>query len=84
MFLGWYDPDPKKAAHLKVREGVARYVEKFGRYPSMCLTSPVDAEELTQALRGHLPLVRVESRARFARHTYYIGEDAGEIEGEVT
>jgi hypothetical protein len=34
MFLGWYDPDRKKSARLKLAQAIDRYVEKFGETPT--------------------------------------------------
>lgn len=71
MFLGWYDPDKKKPARLKVEEAVERYVEKFGGEPVACLTSVADAEELTGDAKS--PALIVKGVAYIPRFTFYVG-----------
>ena len=68
MFLGWYDPDKRKAATTKLAEAVERYVEKFGADPQLCLTSATDAIELTG--QTDLP---VRAVSFIGRYTYYVG-----------
>ncbi|MEP6774602.1 MAG: hypothetical protein ABJA50_03320 [Chloroflexota bacterium] len=43
MFLGWFDDDRKKTAHVKIEEAVERYVSKFGGAPTHCLCNAADA-----------------------------------------
>lgn len=77
MYLGWYDPDRKKHARLKLAAAIERYEEKFGRTPSCCLTSPQDAADLAETSRkfpGEPPL-QVVARPYIARWTFYIGEE---------
>jgi hypothetical protein len=71
MFLGWYDPDKKKPARLKVQEAVERYVEKFGGDPVACLTSVADAAELTAD--GQRPDLAVKGVTFIPRFTFYVG-----------
>ena len=71
MFLGWYDPDKKKSARHKVQEATERYVEKFGGAPVTCLTSVVDAAELTT--EGKTPELLVKGVNFIPRYTFYIG-----------
>lgn len=76
MFLGWYDPDRKRPARAKLADAIARYEEKFGRTPTLCLTSITEKELLDQPTLQHsgdLPLI-VESRGFIARWTFYVGE----------
>lgn len=70
MFFGWYDPDKRKKAIVKLEEAVERYVEKFGEQPMLCLTSFADAEELDG--KTQLP---VRGVTFIGRHTYYVGVD---------
>ena len=80
MFLGWFDPDKKKPARLKLADAIERYEEKFGRTPRFCLTSPQDAVDLAEPARnfpGELP-VAVQARGYIARWTFYIGEEPAE------
>lgn len=81
MFLGWYDPDKKKPARSKVSDAVERYVEKFGDQPVACLTSMIDAEELTgesQALE-----LFVRGVHYIPRHTFYVGVEDAPMELQV-
>ena len=81
MFLGWYDPDKKKAARLKVEEAVERYVEKFGGEPVACLTNVADAAELTSDAKS--PDLVVKGVTFIPRFTFYVGvedEPAAELE----
>ncbi|MGH2558213.1 MAG: hypothetical protein ACRDJH_04045 [Thermomicrobiales bacterium] len=73
MFLGWYDPDKKKPARIKVENAVERYVEKFGGVPETCLASSVDAEEL--AGDGKAPDLVVRAVNFLPRFTFYVGID---------
>ncbi|MDQ3045339.1 MAG: hypothetical protein M3R06_09375 [Chloroflexota bacterium] len=74
MYLGWYDPDKKRPARLKLSKAVERYVEKFGLAPDTCLTHPSDAEELTN---GGSPALGVAVRgvSYIPRNMFYIGVD---------
>ncbi len=71
MFLGWYDPDKKKPARLKLAEAIERYAEKFGAAPEACLTSPIDAAEL--AADAKAPALPVRAANFIPRSTFYIG-----------
>lgn len=71
MFLGWYDPDKKKPARLKLAEAMERYAEKFGGNPIACLTSVADAAELT-ADTVALTL-DVKGVTFIPRFTFYVG-----------
>lgn len=73
MFLGWYDPDPKKPTTAKLADAKNRYEEKFGRVPLFCLTSLQDAAELGVEAHG----MSIHARIYIAKDTFYIGEDAG-------
>ena len=48
MFLGWYDPDKKKAAGRKLADAIYRYERKWGRKPSVALMNASDVEHLTE------------------------------------
>lgn len=49
VFLGWHDPDKKRATVDKLADAVARYREKFGSEPAVVLCNIVDANELRDA-----------------------------------
>ena len=75
MFLGWYDPDRKKPARLKLAQAIDRYVEKFGETPDLVLTNPVDAGDLrspTKADPGEL-LLSIQEAPYIPRWTFYVG-----------
>lgn len=69
MFLGWYDPNKQKTAGEKVADAVARYIEKFGSAPALCLTGATDARELGDETFG----MPVRAVSYIGRHTYYVG-----------
>lgn len=67
-FLGWYDPDKKRAPAIKVSIGAERFIEKFGITPNICLCNADDAAEAT-----FVDGIDVLGRSYIARHTFYIG-----------
>lgn len=71
MFLGWYDPDKKRPARLKLEAAIERYVEKFGDEPATCLTSALDAAELKAD--HDAPRLDVRGVAFLPRYTFYVG-----------
>ena len=71
MFLGWYDPDKKKPARLKLEAAIERYVEKFGAAPMACLTNVQDAASLAGDKRA--PSLPTRGVAFIPRHTSYVG-----------
>ena len=75
MFLGWYDPDRKKPARLKLAQAIERYVEKFGGAPELVLTNPADAAELRTPTKAHPgePPLPVQEAAYIPRWTFYVG-----------
>ena len=77
MFLGWYDPDRKKAPRQKLEEAMERYEEKFGKPARVVLTNPEDAEALRQPSRAYPGAAPVKIReVRYvARWTMYLGTD---------
>jgi hypothetical protein len=67
MFLLWYDSDRKKQSSAKIEEAVERFVEKYGRQPSVVLVNPnepVDAAPLPVVVR---PTV--------GRHSFWVGDE---------
>ena len=73
MYLGWYDPEKKKPARLKLEEAIERYVEKFGLPPVTCLTNDAEAAEL--AADPKAPDLPTRGVAFIPRHTFYVGFD---------
>lgn len=74
MFLGWYDPDKKKPARLKLVDARNRYVEKFGSEPEACLTSHPDADELNEDSLTAQTMI-VKGIHYIPRYTYYVGQE---------
>lgn len=71
MFLGWYDPDKKHPARLKLMEAMDRYAEKFGEPAKACVTSVADAAEL--AADPKAPDLPVRGADYVPRYTFYVG-----------
>jgi hypothetical protein len=67
MYLAWFDSNPKKAVHDKIGEARARYLDKFGQEPLVCLVNPDDAVEGSA--------VELRPVAHIARHCFWIGYD---------
>lgn len=67
MYLAWFDADRKKSPTKKIADAHARYLEKFGKAPKVCLVSGEDACESE--------LVAVEVRREIGRYCFWIGED---------
>ncbi len=70
MFLMWYDNDRKKQPSAKIEEAIERFVEKYGRQPTIVLVHP---EESVDA--APLPVV---PRSTVARNYYWIGDEETE------
>ena len=71
MFLGWYDPDKKRPARLKLADAIERYAEKFGVPPVACLTNPIEAAELAGDSKA--PNLPIRAAAYIPRWTFYVG-----------
>lgn len=67
MFLAWFDADKKKPATKKIEEARARYVEKFGEEPIVCLVNDADTCESA--------LVEVRADRHIGRGCFWIGKD---------
>jgi hypothetical protein len=67
MFLMWYDNDRKKQARLKIEEAIERFVEKYGRAPTVVLVNPEEPVE-----GAPLPVV---PRPTVARNFYWVGDE---------
>ena len=73
MFLGWFDPEKKKPARLKLAEAIARHIAKFGAAPELCLVNPADADEL--AADPKAPAIALRIVEFLPRSTFYVGVD---------
>ena len=70
MYLGWYDPDKKKAAGSKLADAIARYERKWGKAPSVALMNAGDVIQLTDDVG-----VEVRAAAHVAPNTFFVGDD---------
>jgi hypothetical protein len=73
MFLGWYDPDKKKATGRKLADAIYRYERKWGRKPSVALVNASDVEHLTDDTG-----VEVRVAPHVAPNTFFVGDDEPE------
>lgn len=71
MYLAWYDPDRKRALHLKLADACAAYAEKFGHAPSLVLLCQGDLEEIKQ--EQLTPGVELKAVPFLSRNTFYVG-----------
>ncbi len=85
--LLWYDGDPKRPLEDKVGQAVARYREKYGRWPNTCFVHPrlvgewaADGLLLACQARSRETTIRVLPAANVLVHHFWVGEtvDAGE------
>ena len=70
MYLGWYDPDKKKAAGRKLADAIARYERKWGKAPKVALMNAGDVTQLTEDTG-----VEVRAAAHVAPNTFFVGDD---------
>lgn len=70
MYLGWYDPDKKKATARKLADAIARYERKWGRTPSVALMNVADATQLPDEAG-----VEVRVAPHVAPNTFFVGDD---------
>ena len=73
MYLGWYDPDKKKAAGHKLADAIYRYERKWGRKPSVALMNAADISQLTEDIG-----VEIRTAAHVAPNTFFVGDDEPE------
>lgn len=72
MYLGWYDPDPKKSAEEKIFAAAERYRRKWGRAAQVAIINAadlVDAPGLDVRIARHVP-----------PNTFFVGEDEEAVE----
>lgn len=69
LFLIWYDDTPKRAPAEKIRQGCARYMERYDVAPNVVLVNEVDL----CAVSG----VEVRPLARIRPNNFHIGVDQG-------
>jgi hypothetical protein len=72
MFLMWFDPDKRRATHLKVEDAVAVFHEKFSEYPALCLVNQVEAVELAQG--STVPPLPIQTAPYISRNMFYVGD----------
>ncbi len=71
MFLGWFDPEKKKPARVKLADAIERHIAKFSTAPELCLVNPVDAAEL--AADAKAPSIDLRVVDFLPRSTFYVG-----------
>lgn len=71
MYLAWYDPDRKRALHLKLADACAAYTEKFGHAPSLVLLCQGDLDEIKQ--EKVTPGIELKAVPFLSRNTFYVG-----------
>lgn len=74
-FLAWYDPTPdkKKPTAQKIEDACARYIQKFGTQPIVCLVNPEDA--------CHVEGIEIRPLAHIGRNCFWVGRDDEEGRG---
>lgn len=68
-FLGWYDDSAKKPAAVKVQEGIARFVEKYGVPPRVLCCEAAFAPPMMDGLQ-------IIFRKMGGVHVLWLGLDA--------
>lgn len=66
MYLLWYDGDKRSPIGERIRQGMTRYLERFGEQPDLCVVNPSEQEAAESA---GLPLVI--KTAAYVRPNYY-------------
>ncbi|MCS7179605.1 MAG: hypothetical protein RML46_12685 [Anaerolineae bacterium] len=78
--LLWFDDDPRRDLEEKVGNAARRYMEKFGRPPTVCYVHPSMVGHLISPDNGHLVLkvegrdVCVVPRRSVLRDHFWLGE----------
>lgn len=69
LFLIWYD-DSKRPTAEKIRQGCARYAERYGVQPNVVLISTTETAEIDG--------IEVRPLARIRPNNYHIGVEASD------
>jgi len=72
VYLGVHDLDRKRSVAEKIAMAAARFQQKFGHAPTVCLCHPDDA-----VAAGHVPGITIEARRYVGRSIFYIGVGEG-------
>ena len=79
MYLAWFDATPtnsaearpgvkeRKSPEQKIGEARARYVQKFGEEPRVCMVNPADVCQVEG--------IEVRPLNYIGRHCFWIGKD---------
>ena len=67
IYLGWYDSNRNKQSTTKIDEAIARYRQKYGVHPNICLVSEQEPIE-------H-PHIRIRHVQHLSPNYYYVGVD---------
>ena len=73
MYLGWYDPDKKITAEMKIKQARQRYIERWGTEPTVVLVNANDVCEVEG--------LEVRVTRSVAPNTFFVGTDEPYIEG---
>ncbi|RME34788.1 MAG: hypothetical protein D6793_08165 [Thermoflexia bacterium] len=85
--LLWFDDDPRRELREKVEQAAWRYVEKFGRCPTVCYVhpsmmegnggggQPLVLEFRDTSRRGQVLRLTVRPRRTVLRHHLWVGEE---------
>ncbi len=79
MFLMWFDPDKRRATHLKVEDAVEVFKEKFDEIPALCLVNEIEATELANGSTA--PPLPVRAVSYIPRYMFYVGDFDVPVEG---
>ena len=85
--LLWFDSDPKRGLADKVLAAAARYQEKHGQWPNMCMVHPGALAGVAESAKEHLVRrgeywVQVLAAPNILAHHYWIGIGKGGDERE--
>lgn len=67
MYLAWFDADRDKSSAKKVADARARYVQRFGAEPLVCMVNPVNVCDVVG--------IKVVPLAHIGEHCFWIGQD---------
>ena len=75
-YLAWYDAGRAKAPAQKIADAAARYREKFGAEPTVCLLSAAVAVDPAALVVLGLEGLALRPLPHIGAHCYWVGRDA--------
>ena len=75
MYLGWYDPDKKRAIAQKADDACARYRRKWGCEARVVICNPAAVSVLHVWALARGVGVDVRGAAHVPPNTFFVGED---------